>query len=192
MAIRKIARMGNPVLRKKARPLRPDEIGSPALQQLIADMIETMADANGIGLAAPQIHESLQLAIIGFDEGSARYPGMGNQPLEVFINPRITVLDPALQEYWEGCLSIPEIRARVARPRKIQVDWLDVHGNAKTRVAEGFLATVFQHELDHLEGVLFLDRIRVEPGRTPIAFLSEFSKFGLATRDSVSQGEIAD
>ena len=192
MAIRKIARMGNPILRQKARAISLEELGQPALNRLIQDMVETMADANGIGLAAPQVHESVQLAIIGFDEGSARYPGMGKQPLEVFINPQITVLDPTLQAYWEGCLSIPEIRGRVERPRKVRVDWLDLRGQSHSREVEGFLATVFQHELDHLDGVLFIDRIKVEPGRTPIAFLSEYSRYGLSMLDPKAQGALDD
>jgi peptide deformylase len=192
MAIRKIARMGNPILRKKARPILREELGTPQLNQLIQDMVETMADANGIGLAAPQVHESVQLAIIGFDEGSSRYPQMGSQPLEVFLNPRVTVLDSTPQAFWEGCLSIPDLRGRVERPRKIRVDWMDLQGEKQSREVEGFLATVFQHELDHLDGILFIDRIRAEPGLTPMAFLSEYSRFDLASRDPIAQGELVD
>jgi peptide deformylase len=98
-------------------------------------------------------------------------------PLSVFINPKITVLDKTEQGFWEGCLSVPELRGLVYRPRKIRVDYLDRDGKKKSVVAEGFLATVFQHELDHLDGVLFVDRIRYEPGKSPISFLEEYGKY---------------
>ncbi len=139
-------------------------------------MIETMKEVGGIGLAAPQIHESLQLAVIEFKGDNARYPGMGDQPLTVIINPKITVLDPTEQSFWEGCLSVPELRGLVYRPRKVQVDFLDGNGSPKQLIAEDFLATVVQHELDHLSGALFVDRLRNEPGKTPLAFLEEYRK----------------
>jgi peptide deformylase len=184
MAIRKIARMGHPVLREKARELSPSEIGSPEIRRLIDDMIDTMHEYGGIGLAAPQVHEPIQLALIEFE-------GPGSQPLQVFINPKITVLDATEQGYWEGCLSVPELRGLVYRPRKIQVDYLDENGKAQSKVAEGFLATVFQHELDHLAGTLFIDRIRNEPGKTPLAFLEEYSKYWTPDEDD-EIGELED
>src|SRR5690349_796931 len=110
MAIRKVARMGHPVLRTPARELTPKEIKSPEIQQLIADMVETMHEYGGVGLAAPQVHEPLQLAIIEFEADSSRYPGMGSQGLSVYINPKITILDETPQGFWEGCLSVPEMR----------------------------------------------------------------------------------
>lgn len=174
MAILKIARMGHPVLREPARDLTPEEIGSLETERLIQDMIETMEEYGGIGLAAPQVHQPLQLAIIEFGEQSARYPGMGAQPLTVFINPRITVLDPQKQGFWEGCLSIPEIRGLVLRPRKVQVDFLDRNGQPQRLIAEDFLATVVQHELDHLAGKLFIDRVE---DTTKLAFLEEHRKY---------------
>ncbi len=192
MAIRKIARMGNPILRQRARLVRPEEVGTPELNRLIDDMIDTMRDANGIGLAAPQVHESIRLAIIGFDEASSRYPDMGKMPLEVLINPQVTILDPTPQAYWEGCLSIPEIRAKVERPRKIKVEWLDQDASSLSIEAEGFLATVFQHELDHLDGVLFVDRMRAVPGHTPIAFTAEYARYDLARLDEDADGELED
>lgn len=177
MAIRKIARMGHPVLRQKARALTQEEIASPEIRRLVQDMVETMADVGGIGLAAPQIHESIQLAIIGFESDNSRYPEMGSQPLSVFINPEITVLDSTTQSFWEGCLSVPELRGLVHRPRKVQVDYLDLEGKAQSVTAEGFLATVFQHELDHLAGVLYVDRVQSTPGSTPLAFTEEYQRF---------------
>jgi peptide deformylase len=113
---------------------------------------------------------------------------MGKQPLSVFINPKITVLDPKEQAFWEGCLSVPELRGLVDRPRKIQVDYLDRSGAPRQVVAEGFLATVFQHELDHLAGTLFLDRMK---DRTKLAFLEEYRRYWLPSEDS-EEGELED
>ena len=177
MAIRKVARLGHPVLRKVSRPLRLEEFGTDDLRRLITDMIDTMKEYGGIGLAAPQIHESLQLAIIGFSEGSKRYPKMGNMPLTVVINPRITVLDEEPQGFWEGCLSVPGIRGLVYRPRKIKINFLDENGNEREIEAEDFLATVFQHELDHLAGVIYVDRVEGGPGKKPLAFQEEYEKY---------------
>jgi peptide deformylase len=188
MAIRKVARMGHPVLRQVGRELTPKEIKSPEIQRLIEDMIETMHEYGGIGIAAPQVHESLQLALIEFEEDSERYPDMGEQPLMVVINPKITVLDEKEQGFWEGCLSVPELRGLVHRPRKVQVDYLDEHANPRTIVAEDFLATVFQHELDHLGGKLFVDRIK---DITKLAFLDEYRKYWTPAEES-EEGELED
>ena len=177
MAIRKVARLGHPVLREVSRPLRLEEFGTDDLRRLITDMIDTMKEYGGIGLAAPQIHESLQLAIIGFSENSKRYPKMGNMPLTVVINPRITVLDEETQGFWEGCLSVPGIRGLVYRPRKIKINFLDENGNEREIQAEDFLATVFQHELDHLAGVIYVDRVEGGPGKKPLAFQEEYEKY---------------
>ncbi len=201
MAIRKVARMGHPVLRQVARQLTLEEIRSPEFKQLLRDMVDTMHEYGGIGLAAPQIHESLSVAIIEYQEGESRYddgeseastPGAETEmPLSVFVNPVITVLDPAEKGYWEGCLSVPEIRGLVYRPQKIRVDYQDQDGKKKTLVAEGFLATVFQHELDHLAGVLFVDRIKNEPGKTPISFTEEYARY-LAPKPEDDIGELED
>lgn len=188
MAIRKVARMGHPVLRQKGRDLTPAEIRSPEIQRLIVDMVDTMKEYGGIGLAAPQIHESLQLAIIGYDEGSERYPDQGEQPLSVYINPKITVLDKTEQSFWEGCLSVPELRGLVARPRKIRVDYLDERGEARSIEAEDFLATVFQHELDHLAGVLFIDRLK---DTKHLAFTEEYERYWLP-QEGDEIGELTD
>lgn len=174
MAIRKVARMGHPILREVAQKLSVEEIQSPRIQQLIADMIETMQEYEGIGLAAPQIHESLQIAIIGFSEKNGRYPGAGVQPLTVLINPKITVIDSTLRGGWEGCLSIPGIRGWVERPSKIRVESMNHEGRPQVIVAENFLSTVFQHELDHLQGVLFIDRVE---DRTRLSFLEEYHRY---------------
>lgn len=203
MSIRKVARMGHPVLRKKARHLTDEEIRSPWLENLIQDMVDTMEEYGGIGLAAPQIHESVAVAIIDYQDDNPKYrdtdggskKGGGDAkrsiPLSVFINPKITVLDSKEQGYWEGCLSVPEIRGLVFRPRKIRVDYVSLEGEKKSIVAEDFLATVFQHELDHLDGVLFVDRVRSEPGKTPIAFTDEYAKYLVPSEDD-EIGELDD
>jgi peptide deformylase len=186
MAIRKVARMGHPVLRLKARELSKEEIRSPATKQLVQDLFETMEEYGGIGIAAPQVHESLAVAIIDYQEDEEN-----PVPPTVVINPKITVLDEEKQGYWEGCLSVPEIRGLVYRPRKVRIDFLDLEAKARSIVAEGFLATVFQHELDHLFGVLFVDRIEYAPGKSPIAFTEEYAKH-LARDRGEGIGELDD
>jgi peptide deformylase len=188
MAILKVARMGHPVLRQHARDLTPDEIRSPEIQRLIEDMVETMHEYSGIGLAAPQVHVPLQLAVIEFEEDSSRYPDMGQQPLSAYINPKITVLDTKEQAFWEGCLSVPELRGLVHRPRKIRVDYLDREAKPRSIEAEGFLATVFQHELDHLAGKLFIDRMK---DMTKFAFLLEYQRYW-APSEADEEGELED
>lgn len=193
MSIRKVARMGHPVLRVRARELTLEEIQSDDFERLLEDMVDTMEEYGGIGLAAPQIHESLAVAIIDYeDDKEGDEEGVLKAiPLSVFINPRITVLDSTEQGFWEGCLSIPEIRGLVYRPRKIRVDFLDRDGIPRQVFAEGFLATIFQHELDHLAGTLFVDRIRYTPGDSPISFIEEYSRYHVPSEDS-EVGELAD
>jgi len=184
MAIRKVARMGHPVLRKKARELSKAEILSDETRLLVRDMIETMNEYGGIGIAAPQIHESVSVAIIDYQENEE-----DGQPLTVVINPKITVLDETEKGNWEGCLSVPEIRGLVYRPIKVQIDYFDLKAQAQTIVADDFLATVFQHELDHLFGVLFIDRVRYEPGKSPIAFMEEYNRYHAPDEDD-DEGEL--
>jgi peptide deformylase len=179
MAILSIARMGNPILRKKARSLSTLEIHFPEIQKLVGDMLETMRSVQGIGLAAPQVFRSLQLAVIEFDPSNPRYKKSKistSQPLLILFNPKIKVLDKKLQAYWEGCLSVPGLRGYVRRPRKIQVEFLDQDGEKQKVIAEGFLATVLQHELDHLKASLFLDHI-LPKDRERVAFLEEYVQF---------------
>ena len=171
MAIRKVARMGNPVLRQKARELTREEILSPAVQSLIDDMVETMREYDGVGLAAPQVHEHVRISVVEFSEG---------QGLSVYVNPRVTVLDAAEEGLWEGCLSVPGLKGWVTRPRKIQVEYLDREAKPHSIVAEGFLATVLQHEFDHLDGVLYVDRIK---DKTKFAFSEEFARYRLGAED---------
>ncbi|HYB99785.1 MAG TPA: peptide deformylase [Candidatus Limnocylindrales bacterium] len=176
MAIRPVMTIGNPVLRKVARDLTPVEIRSDQTRALVEDMIDTMHHEEGIGIAAPQIGESVQLAIIQIDVDSNRYPDSPAFDLSVIINPRIRVLDRTEQGYWEGCLSVPNMRGEVWRPRKVRVDYLDLDAQPQSIEAEGFLATVFQHELDHLQGVLFLDRIR---DTRKLATIDDYARYWL-------------
>ena len=169
MSILKVARMGHPVLRRKARPLGPDEIRSPAFQQLIDDLFETMAECQGIGLAAPQVHEGVRLFVAGYDEGEVQ-----GVPRMALINPEITVVDETVTEDWEGCLSIPDIRGRVPRPREIRVRALDRVGKRIEVQARGYTARVIQHETDHLDGILFFDRMT---SFETLTYLDEFGRF---------------
>jgi len=181
MAIRRIIRMGHPRLREPARPLTADEIGSPELQRLVADMVDTLHDYGGIGLAAPQIGEPLRLAIIEIPGGPTRYGDLAPLSLSVFINPVIEVIDPAAAGYWEGCLSVPGLRGFVERPQHIHVRYTDEHGKPGQLELKGFPATVFQHEFDHLDGVLYIDRIA---DTRLLAFDQEFERYLLpAARD---------
>ena len=159
MAVRRILNMGHPLLRQVARPLRAGEIGSEALRALIADMVDTLQDYGGIGLAAPQVGESLRLAIIEVAGGPTRYGDLAPMPLSVFINPVIEVLDPASAGYWEGCLSVPGLRGYVERPQHVRVRYLTEQGEPREMELRGFPATVFQHEFDHLDGRLYVDRL---------------------------------
>ncbi len=178
-----VARIGNPVLRQKADLVDPRSIGGDDLAQLVDEMIATMDAEGGIGIAAPQVSRSISLAVIEIPVDSARYPDSEPFELEVFINPSITILDEQEQEYWEGCLSVPDLRGLVPRPRKVQVDYLALDGDSRSIVAEGFLATVLQHELDHLDGVLFIDRMR---DMTKLATLEEYRTYWLDSTDAPS------
>lgn len=160
MAVREILRMGHPLLRQPALEITTLERNDPDLRTLVSDMIETLeATGGGIGLAAPQIGVSMRLAIIQVPGGPSRYGELPHVPLTVYLNPQIEVLDDTRQSFWEGCLSVPGLRGYVPRPRAIRVRWTDLDGNAQQADYDGFLATVFQHEFDHLDGVLYVDRI---------------------------------
>jgi peptide deformylase len=171
MAILKVARMGHPVLRAKARALDRTEIRSAAVQKLIDDMLETMAEYHGVGLAAPQIHEGLRIFVAALD---AKEDGEGDdQPLAI-INPEITIVGSDVVEDWEGCLSIPDIRGRVPRAREITVRAFDRRGDRIELHAHDFPARVIQHETDHLDGVLFFDRMT---SFETLTFLDEYSRY---------------
>ena len=160
MSVKEILKMGNPLLREVAEDFSVEEIKNSETQLLLEDMWHSLAAAGGIGLAAPQIGISKQLAVIKLTEESDRYPDMEDSEAFVIFNPKITVLDKTEQGFWEGCLSVPGLRGFVERPRKIRVDFLDENAKPRSIEVEDFLATVFQHELDHLVGKLYVDRIK--------------------------------
>lgn len=155
--IREILKMGDPRLLQVARAV--EDIHDPTLKSLIADMYETMHAAKGVGLAAPQIGIDLRLMIFGF-EANPRYPGELPVPVTTLINPWLEVLDPATEDGWEGCLSVPGMRGLVPRPIEIRYGGTLEDGQELVRQAGGFHARVFQHEFDHLNGVLYPHRIR--------------------------------
>jgi peptide deformylase len=180
MAIRKIAQLGEPVLRQQARPLTREELLSIETQRFIEDMIDTMRDADGAGLAAPQVYESVQLVVIEL-ASARRYPDVERIPLLVLANPVLTPLvgqdgvlaDPDAITVYEGCLSVTGMRGRVRRPRKVRVQALDRQGNPLDFVWEGFRAAVVQHEVDHLLGTLFIDRALPKS----LTFLREYERY---------------
>jgi peptide deformylase len=183
MSILKIARMGHPVLRAKTRALHPSEIRTPKIQQLIDDMFETMKEYQGVGLAAPQVHESLRLFVAGFppalgdsdeDDDPEEDDDEEDVPLMAIINPEIEVVTREVVEDWEGCLSIPDIRGRVPRARQISVRAYDRMGKKIEIQASGFTARVIQHETDHLDGILFFDRMKTFQSLT---FLDEYGRY---------------
>ena len=182
MSILKIARMGTPVLRENCREVSPEDIRSEEIQHLIDDMIETMRDYEGVGLAAPQVYEPIRLSVVGFGPRNDRYEVEMTQELKVYFNPKVTVVDEETTGMWEGCLSVPGLRGWVDRPREIRVEFLDRKGEEQSLTAKDFLAVVLQHEFDHLDGVLYLDRIK-DP--TKLAYLEEFNRY-------IAPGEVDD
>ena len=156
MAIKEILRMGNPILLKVSEKVK--RFDTPEIHELIKDMIETMKDAQGAGLAAPQVGESIQLVIFGVDKNE-RYPDAEEVPFTVLINPVITPLTQEKEDDWEGCLSVPGMRGVVPRYKTINYKGFDQYGNEINRNAEGFHARVVQHECDHLFGILYPSRI---------------------------------
>jgi peptide deformylase len=160
MSVREIATVGHPVLRERAREVTREELASPEVQRLIDDMVETMRAANGAGLAANQVHETLRIAVVEVRAGNPRYPYKPPVPLTVIVNPEIEPLDDETAEINEGCLSVPDLRGTVDRHVNVRVRYLDRDGNEHEEVRRGLTAGTFQHEVDHLDGVLFLDRVR--------------------------------
>ena len=157
MTVREILKMGDPRLLRVAKPV--EQFDTPEMRELIADMFETMKDANGAGLAAPQIGVNLRVVIFGV-RANPRYPGVEEVPDTVLINPVLTPLDTALEEGWEGCLSVPGLRGVVPRWERIRYTGFDEHGQPIDREADGFHARVVQHACDHLIGRLYPTRMR--------------------------------
>jgi peptide deformylase len=160
MTVLEIATVGDPVLRERARELSAAELRSDELQRLIEDMIETKRAAHGAGIAANQVGRPLRLAVVEVEPGNPRYPYKPEVPLTVIVNPEIEPLDDEVFLVNEGCLSVPDLRGDVERFVNVRVRYLDRHGEPHEEVRRGLTAGTFQHELDHLDGVLFLDRVR--------------------------------
>lgn len=176
MAVREVLRMGHPVLRERAKPV--ENLGSPELRELVADMKETMAAKSGAGLAAPQIGVSQRVVIFGV-ESNPRYPDAEPVPFTVLVNPKLVMLTRDVDEDWEGCLSVPGMRGVVPRYTRLRYSGFDEEGNPIEREAEGFHARVVQHECDHLDGILYPQR------------MTDMRTFGF-TKELFPDEEIAD
>jgi peptide deformylase len=184
MPIRPIVRLGHPALRTVAQAVEPSRLGEPAAQALIDDMIETMRAAHGVGLAAPQVGTSLQVFVYELmppspDQQEPPPPASERAaaatiPLHVVVNPMLTPQAGELVYDWEGCLSIPDLRGLVPRHPAVRVRGLDREGRALDYVADGFEARIIQHEYDHLNGVVFLDRMR---DLKALAFREEWERY---------------
>ena len=160
MPVRKIIKMGHPTLRQRAKSLQKRDLTKARFKNLLSDMVDTLRDYGGVGLAAPQIDESLRVVIIEIRNTNLRYGVQKLFPLTVLVNPEIELLDSQTAGFWEGCLSIPGMRGYVERPQNISVSFMDELGDFSTLDLHGFPATVLQHELDHLNGVLYVDRMK--------------------------------
>jgi peptide deformylase len=164
MAIRKVARMGHPILRQMATEVPAEAVAGPEVQRLIDDLLETVRDYDGAGLAAPQVHSSLRVVVLQLD---------ASRGFDVWINPVITPLTDDLVCTVEGCLSVPGLRGIVCRPGAVRVEALDRFGAAVVLELSGFPAVVAQHECDHLDGALYVDQVEPET----LAFIEEFHRF---------------
>ncbi|HWP35225.1 MAG TPA: peptide deformylase [Thermodesulfobacteriota bacterium] len=173
MAILKVARLGHPVLRQPARPVPVEAIGTPEIQRLIDDLIETMRDYNGVGIAAPQVHVGQRIVVV--ESGpNPRYPDAPPIPLAVYINPELTPLTTETEPDWEGCLSIPDLRGLVPRIRRVRLAALDREGRPVALEASGWHARILQHECDHLDGRVYLDRM---PDLSTLTHLTEYARY---------------
>jgi peptide deformylase len=179
MAILKVARLGHPVLRQKAQPVPMGEIRSANIQRFIDDMVETMREYDGAGLAANQVHTLLQIAVIEVD-ANPRYPEAAAIPLTVLINPVVTPLGEEREDGWEGCLSVPDMRGVVSRHTAVRLECYDREGNRMDVVGKDFFARVIQHETDHLNGIVYVDRM--SDLRT-LSHIAEWNKHWLGIRE---------
>ncbi len=160
MSVLEIATVGDPVLRERASEVSREELRSPEIQQLIDDLIETKRAANGAGLAANQVHDTHRIAVVEVEAGNPRYPHKPPIHLTVMVNPMLEPVGSETVEINEGCLSVPDLRGSVERWVTVRVRYLDRGGVAHKELRRGLTAGTFQHEVDHLDGVLFLDRVR--------------------------------
>lgn len=173
MTLLKIAQLGHPVLRQRAREITPEELASPATQQFIDDLVETMRDASGAGLAAIQVHNPARIVAVEVKD-NPRYPYKPNIPLTILVNPVLEPLGEERFENYEGCLSVPNLRGIVERWAEVHVTGLNRDGTPFDRVIRGLSAGTFQHECDHLDGKLFVDRVK-DP--TTLTTWAEFDRY---------------
>jgi peptide deformylase len=179
MAIRKVARLGHPVLRQPAAPVPAADIQSPEIQRLVDDMIETMREYDGAGLAGNQVHELKRIAVIEV-QANPRYPDAPEVPLTILINPVVTPLTEEVEDGWEGCLSVPDMRGVVSRVTAVRLECYDRNGERVDVVAKDFFARVIQHETDHLNGIVYVDRMR---DLSTLSHIAEWQKYWLGVRE---------
>lgn len=195
MAVKEVLRMGNPTLRVKCDPVGPSELKEPEFKNLIQDMFDTMNQEEGIGIAAPQIGVTKQVAIIGVPKENSRYENIEDEQsaendeeddveIIVVVNPKITIIDATIRGFWEGCLSVPGLRGFVERPSGVRVEYLDLDGEAQVIETSSFAATVFQHEIDHLKGVLYVDHVT---DKTKLSFIDEYLEYHESQENDQSQ-----
>ena len=194
MTLRKIATIGHPILRQRAHPWSRDELLSAPAQALLDDLVATMRDANGAGLAAPQVFELVRVCVVEVKQ-NPRYPFMPEIPLTILVNPVVTPQTEATFDSYEGCLSVPNLRGVVPRRTEVRVEAWDRHGHAVDFVARGWPAVVYQHETDHLDGILFVDKVRDPTTFTTVADYERYHQAAFLQRartfvESVESGEI--
>lgn len=179
MAILKVARLGHPLLRQVAATVSPSEIGSPEFQRLVDDMVETMREYNGAGLAANQVHVLKQVCVIEV-HGNPRYPDAPAIPLTVLVNPVVTPVTEEIEEGWEGCLSVPDMRGVVPRYGAVHLQAQDREGSPIDLVAKEFFARVIQHETDHLNGIVYVDRMK---DLSTLSHLAEWNRYWMGVTE---------
>ncbi len=184
MVIRKVARLGHPVLRQKAGLVLPQELRLDATQQLIDDMVETMREYEGVGLAAPQVHVSKRIFVVEIEAHHPRYPEAPEFELLIVVNPELTLLDNAWVSGWEGCLSIPGLKGSVPRCGKVHLKALDRNGRTFEKTLVGFAAVVTQHEYDHLDGIVYLDRM---PDLSSLCYDHEYERYWTKQAEEVAE-----
>ncbi len=174
MPLLKIARLGHPVIRDGAEPVTDAELKAQGTQRLIDDMVDTMRDADGVGIAAPQVHVAKRIIVIEVSADNPRYPHQDSIPLTVIVNPHILSQSAEQEEGWEGCLSVPDLRGLVPRAYSVELAGMDRYGDELHLRASGFFARVVQHEVDHLDGHIFIDRL---PDLSTLTHLREYQKY---------------
>ena len=182
MTVLKIAKLGNPVLRQVAKPVDLNDLAENSMQTFIDDMIETMHHEGGVGLAAPQVNRSIQIVVLEYAENE-RYPDEVSIPLTVLVNPVLSDYSQETKEGWESCLSLVDFRGLVPRSTTVTLDAYGRQGKKIQKTVSGFEAVVLQHELDHLKGFVFLDRMK---DLTQLSYQEEFEEFWLKKEDAVS------